>query len=270
MAFRLDKRPRRRDGGSQIGDALGMNLVRSPRLLLLVACHVLVCALPSACAHIEENESYRIDPLERARTSRVETGHGLGVAGSRLGLAVQAQVFDVSWCALEHRQRARGWRRVERVPVGQSLTIEWAFGGLFTATSASLIALNTLSPPAHPEASLRSQSSGYVFAGAVGAIGLGLLTGAIVQQASLGRHDTDLGEKEIEKRDPDFVCKREPAHGGRVRLTLADGMQVEADADQNGLAVLPLPADIESRLTEGRRATLEAIGDPRAQVRIPL
>jgi hypothetical protein len=247
-----------------------MKLARSPRLRFLVACQVLACLLTSACAHIEETQTYRIDPLERARTSRVETGLGLGVTGSRQGPAVQAQVFDVTWCALEHKQRARGWKRVERVPVGQSLTIEWVFGGLFTATSAGLMTLNTLSPPENPELTMRSQSSGYAFAGVVGAIGLGLLTGAIVQQASLGRHDTDMGVKEMVKRDNDFVCKREPAHGGRVRLTLADGMQLEADADQNGLAVLLLPGDIESRLAEGRRATLEAIGDPRAQVRIPL
>lgn len=256
-----------------------MKLARSPRLRFLVACQVLACLLTSACAHIQETETYRIDPLERARTSRVETGLGLGVAGSRQGPAVQAQVFDVTWCALEHKQRARGWKRVERVPVGKSLIIEWIFGSVFTATSAAALAWNTSSPPARVETTtanglrettLKSDTSGHVFAAVAGAIGLGLLTGAIVQQASLGRHDTDMGVKEMVKRDNDFVCKREPAHGGRVRLTLADGMQLEADADQNGLAVLLLPGDIESRLAEGRRATLEAIGDPRAQVRIPL
>lgn len=224
----------------------------------------------TACAHIEESTSLRVQPLEPERVVRIETGHGLGIEGQRQGLAVQAQVFAVTWCALKHHRRARGFKRIERTAVGNSLTMEWLFGSLFTASSAAVFAVNSLDPPQDPQTSLRTQSSGYVFAGAVGAIGLGLLTGAIVQQASLGHSETDLGERDLEKRDRDFACKREPATGGRVRLTLADGLQIEADADAHGQVVMPLPMDVESHLGEGRRATLEVVGDAKAQVRIPL
>jgi hypothetical protein len=229
-----------------------------------------ICGLLAiGCAQIEETTSLRVQPLEPERIVRIETGHGLGVVGQRQGPALQAQVFDVTWCALEHHRRARGFRRIERTAVGHSLLLEWVFGGLFTASGATVFAINALDPP-DPATSLRTQTSGYVFAGAVGAIGLSLLTGALVQQASLGKSETDLGERDMEKRDREFQCKREPAKGGRVRLTLADGLQIEGDADGQGQVILPLPMDIDAHLGEGRRATLEAVGDPRAQIRIPL
>ena len=227
------------------------------------------CLLAVGCAQIEERVTLRAQPLEQERTQRVETGKRLGIAGERQGPAVQAQIFAVTWCAIERRQRARGIKRVERSAVGHSLTLEWVFGAMFLASGGTMFAVNKLNPP-DPKVSLRTEDAGYLFAGSLGAVGLALLTGALVQTVSLGHSDVDLGEREMIKHGTEFQCKREPAPGGRVRLTLADGLQIEADAGPTGAATLLLPLNVEEHLGEGRKATLEAIGDVKAQVRIAL
>lgn len=213
----------------------------------------------------------RVEPLEPPRKTQVSLGSGLGIQGARDGNQVRAQLLVVQYCADEQQQRARGFQRVERQAIGWSLKAEWLFGGLIAATGAGLMAYTAANPP-DPTVTVKSQRTAYLQAGAVLAVGVGLLAAATWQQLGLGVHETPLGEKVLTKRGSEYTCGQAPATGGRARLTLADGHQIEGDADASGVALLPLPDDLELRMqTEGsRRATLEALGDPRAQVRIGL
>lgn len=224
------------------------------------------------CAQIGETVQLRAQPLGPPTTVRVDTSRGFAVQGERRGGAVEVQIDAVQYCADEQRQRARGIRVVERRAEGSSLLIEWTFGGLLSATGAGLAAYNAANPPDVSAGSLRSEARGYWFAGGIGAAGLALLGGALVQQLSLGKSEIDLGERELHKRGKESICQRQPAQGGQVRLTLPDGAQLEASADAQGKASLPLPQDLEARIEKegSRRATLEVLGDARAQVRIPL
>ena len=120
--------------------------------------------------------------------------------GERKGDVVEVQIEAVRYCADEQRQRAHGFRVTERHPEGSSLTLEWVFGGLLSATGAGLAAYNAANPPDTSAGSLRSASRGYWFAGGIGAVGLALLGGALAQQLSLGKSETDLGERELKKR----------------------------------------------------------------------
>ena len=236
---------------------------------LLVA--VLTTAAP-ACAHISETVQLRAVPTGSVTIARVETGSSFAISGAREGAHVRAQVEVVHLCADEQRQRARGIRVAERQAEGSSLTLEWLFGGLFSAVGGGLAVWNTASPPDSAAGSLRSQSRGYTFAGGIGTVGLALLGGALYQQLSLGRSETDLGERELTQRGRESICRREPAREGKARLTLSDGSQVEAAVDLHGEALLPLPDDADARMDKegSRRATLEVLGDARAQARISL
>lgn len=236
---------------------------------------LLLCALTSAapaCAHISETVQLRAVPSGPVTIARVETGSALAIRGTRDGARVRAEVEVVHLCADEQRQRARGFRVSERKAEGSSLALEWLFGGLFAAAGAGLAAWNTVSPPDSSAGSLRSQSRGYAFAGGIGAVGLALLGGALYQQLSLGRSETDLGERELTQRGRETICRREPAHEGTARLTLSDGTQIEGAVDLHGDAVLALPDDVDARMDKegNRRATLEVLGDARAQARISL
>lgn len=233
-----------------------------------------VVALACGCAHVEERVTLRAQALEQPHTTRVEIGTGKGIEGERQGGTVRAVVQDLTICAAETRQRALGFRRIERKAVGQSLVIQWVFGGLFTATGTGLLVAQAQAPAAEADTlnAGRSEQLGYLYAGAIAAAGLGLLAGSVWQQQGLGVHETPLGERVLHTRGDRFACARRPATGGRVRLTLPDGLQIEAEAGTDGVAQVPLPEDLETRLeTEGsRRASLEVMGDARAQVRIGL
>ena len=237
---------------------------------------LIVCLLNGVvpgCAAIEQTSRVRANPLEAPRTHRVPLGPGLAVQGERQGPVVVAKVEVVDWCAIEQLQRADGVRITERTAVGNSLTVEWLFGGLLTATGSGLLAYTAFTRPTQEvEGELSMpQASGWAYSGGITAVGVALLAGAAWQQLSLGVHETPLGEREMQKRGAAFVCARKPAAAGQVRLTLSDGSQLEAQANESGEARIELPADIDERLKlEGRRATLEAVGDPSAQVRIEL
>ena len=235
-------------------------------------CSLLLILQLAGCAQIAETVQLRAEPLGPPVTVRVDTSAGFAVRGERQGDVVEVQIEAVRYCADEQRQRARGFRVTERHAEGSSLTLEWLFGGLLSATGAGLAAYNAANPPDTSAGSLRSASRGYWFAGGIGAVGLALLGGALAQQLSLGKSETDLGERELKKRGHEAICQRQPATGGQVRLTLADGAQIEATADAQGQASVPLPADLEARMAKegSRRATLEVLGDARAQVRISL
>jgi hypothetical protein len=155
--------------------------------------------------------------------------------------------------------------------VGYSLVGEWLLGSLVTATGATLLGLTAAYPP-EPGVTSKSQTTAWLQAGTVTALGLGLLAGAVWDQSQLGTVRRDLGERELRKRLAERTCSEAPAPATEVRLTLPDGEQLLATTGDDGLATITLPADLETRLEKegSRRATLEATGDVRAQVRIGL
>lgn len=238
------------------------------RLTTVLVCHVVLIA---GCARLTEQVTLRAQPLEAPRTVVTPAGERLAVAGARAGDVVQAHVQRQMRCADVLEQRAEGFRRVERHPDGASLTLEWLFGGLFTAGGTGLLVWTAASPV---DTSVSSDNSGsnYAYGAAIAALGVGLLAGAIYDHSLTGVHETSLGEKTLKKPGPERTCSESAAQGGQVRLTLPDGAQLESPVDADGNARIQLPADLEQRLTrEGsRRATLEALGDARAQVRIDL
>ena len=183
-------------------------------------------------------------------------------------------MLTVSRCRTILEQRAKGFRRTTRRAEGASLTLEWVFGALFTAAGSGIIAYSALAPPPEEvdgEFTPSGTGQGYVHGTAIGLVGLGLLAGAAWQQWSLGVHETALGERTLKRAGHVRICGQPKPGPGRVRLTLDDGLQMEADAGADGVAILKLPDDIEMRLTEGgRRATLEVKGDWRSQIRLRL
>jgi hypothetical protein len=233
----------------------------------LLASMILLCS----CARLNEQVTLRAEPLEPPRTERVQLGERMAVTGVREGDAVRAQVTRVQRCADVQTQRAAGFRHIERQPDGQSLLAEWLFGGLFTVGGVALIGA-TAAYPEPTGSGVASAPANYGFGAAITAVGLGLLAGAVYDNSLLGAHEEPLGERTLRKSGPEQVCSQAPAASGQVRLTLPDGAQLEANVDLTGRALLPLPANVEQRLErEGsRRATLEVIGDPRAQVRLEL
>lgn len=224
-----------------------------------------------SCARLTEQVTLRAQPLEAPRTVRVQLGERMAVAGAREGDAVRAQVTRLQRCADVQEQRAEGFRRVERHPDGPSLTLEWLFGGLFTAGGAGLIVW-TAASPVDTTSSADNSGANYAYGAAIAAVGAGLLAGAVYDQMLTGVHEQLLGEKTLRKEGAEQTCGQAPAATGQVRLTLPDGAQLEAAVDAQGEARIALPADLEKRLTrEGsRRATLEVLGDAHAQVRLDL
>ena len=227
--------------------------------------------LVSACAHLREEVRLRAVPLEAPHVVHTTAGERLAVRGQRVGEHVQAQVTRQTLCVDVQEQRAEGFRRVERVSEGPSYTLEWVFGGLLTAGGAGLIAW-TAASPGDPTSGPTGTTTNYGYGAAIGAVGLALLGGGLWDWHQIGVHEDSLGVQVLKKPGPETVCGEVPATAGDVRLTLPDGLQLEATLGATGTAVIALPEDLEARLTrEGsRRATLEAKGDARAQVRIEL
>ncbi len=225
------------------------------------------------CASINETIQLRARPLEAPRTVEAEVESGTRVRGQRDATNVRVEAETVRYCAKATRQRAMGIREVRRQAQGNSLTLEWLFGGLFTAAGITVLSYNAVAPPKleAEEAGLSNEREAWWTGGAIAGAGLGLLAAAWWQQASLGVHTTELGVRELEKRGRHYVCRAETATAGTVRLELSDGTLIEATIGVDGKASLPLPADIDERLRQhGRKATLEALGDWRSQVRIDL
>lgn len=233
---------------------------------------VLVLGLSlSSCAQIAVQRQLQATALEPARTVVVPLGPGLAVRGVREGTAVRATVLRIERCADESHQRARGYEVMTRRAVGYSLLGEWLLGSLVTATGVTLLGLTAAYPP-EPGVTSKSQTTAWLQAGTVTALGLGLLAGAVWDQSQIGTVRRDLGERELRKRLAERTCSEAPAPEAQVRLTLPDGEQLLAVTNQDGVAVIALPSDLELRLEKegSRRATLEATGDVRAQVRIGL
>ena len=235
-----------------------------PKTLVLL---LLLCS----CARLTEQVTLRAQPLEPPRIVRVQLGERMGVTGAREGNAVRAHVTRLQRCADVQEQRAEGFRHVVRQPDGKSLVLEWVFGSLFAAGGAGLIAW-TAASPVDLTTSADNAPGNYAYGAAIAALGVGLLAGAIYDQSLVGTHEESLGERTLRKEGPELVCGQAVATGGQVRLTLADGTQLESPVDGAGEARIELPADLEKRLErEGsRRATLEVMGDVRAQIRLDL
>lgn len=225
----------------------------------------------ASCAQIAVHRQLTATALEPARAVVVPLGPGLAVRGARDGAVVRAAVLKIERCADESHQRARGQEVITRRSVGYSLLGEWLLGGLVTATGGTLLGLTAAYPP-EPGVTSKSQTTAWLQAGTVTALGLGLLAGAIWDQSQLGVERRELGERELRKRLAERTCSEAPAPGAEVRLTLPDGEQLLAVTGEDGLVTIVLPPDLETKLqNEGsRRATLEATGDVRAQVRIVL
>ncbi len=239
---------------------------RSLALLVITSC--------VGCAQISQTSRLRVDPLEKPRQRVEQAGKGHQVSGKRVGATVQARVRSVNRCRTVLEQRAMGFRRTTRRAEGASLALEWVFGALFSAAGTGIIAYNAMDPPAEEvdgEFSPGNSSQAYVHGTAIGVVGLALLAGATWQQWSLGVHETPLGERTLRREGRVRTCGAPAPGPGRVRLTLDEGLQIEADAGADGVAILPLPDDIEARLQSGgRRATLEVKGDWRSQIRLHL
>lgn len=231
---------------------------------------VLLLVLLTSCAQMSEVVTLRAVPLEEPRMVLETLGNRLAIAGERMGMTVRAQVTQVQECADVQTQRAEGFRRVERKAEGNSLLLHWIFGGLFTASGAGLVAWTALSPvdPQGPN----SAGTNYAYGAVLGGAGLALLASALWSETQLGVHEESLGEKVLRRPGQKRVCAETPVHTGEVRLTLADGLQLTAKIDEQGQALLALPENLEKRLEQegSRRATLEALDDPRAQIRLDL
>mgnify|MGYP007046927057 CR=1 FL=1 len=235
---------------------------------------VAALAAVAGCAHIHEATRLRVQPLEPARTRSEAAGRGYQISATRQGQLVQAQVMGVARCQQVLEQRARGFRRTIRRTQDSSLTLEWLFGGLFSAAGASIVTYAVRNPApkeVEGEYSPSGQRQAYAYGAAIGLVGVALLVGATWQQLSLGVSEVDLGERMLKQKGRPQPCGEPAPAPAKVRLTLGDGLQLEADAGADGLATFTLPEDIEQRLrAEGRRGTLEVKGDWRSQVRIRL
>lgn len=226
------------------------------------------------CAHIRTTRSLRVAALEAPVASVAVVGEGYQLRAKRDGDAVRVQVAAVKYCQRQLRQRAQGFRVTERQAVGKGLTTQWIMGGMITLAGAAILTYNAVNPapaPAEGDLGIDYTKRTYLYAGGISAVGLAFLTGSLVQQLSLGRTEQPLGERVLKKQGSVRPCRAKKATHGTLRLTLSDGHQIEAPVGADGLARIPLPADVEARLTrEGRRATVEALGDWRSQKRISL
>lgn len=248
---------------------------RSVRTNALTGLVLLVLLIgPAGCAQIRETTRLRVQVLEQPRQRLQPDGMGYKVSGKRVGMTFEARVSQMARCRRVVEQRALGFRHTTRRAEGGSLALEWVFGGLFTVAGGGIIAYTAGHPPpaeVDGEYSPNGQRTAYAYGAAIGVVGLALLAGATWQQLSLGVHETPLGERLLSRSGRPEACGKPKPASARVRLTLDDGLQLEADAGANGVATFNLPADIEQRLqAEGRRATLEVKGDWRSQLRIRL
>lgn len=234
----------------------------------------LLIGVAPGCARISEVRSLRVAPLEKPRQTTEQRGVGYRLRGARDGAVVRLDVVAVQRCVTITRQHAEGFERTTRQAVGPSLTMQWVMGGLFTLAGAAVAGYNAANP-AKPDAdgavSASSAGSAYLQAGIFGGIGVGLLIGSLLQTRSLGVSERPLGRRELQLEGELRTCGSAPATEGKVRLTLPDGAQLEADVGADGKATITLPDDVEQRLQrEGRRATVEVLGDWRSQARITL
>ncbi len=247
----------------------------SPRLASRWAALLATAPLwAGACAKVHVERSLRVQPMEKARESAEERGVGAKVEGKRDGGQVHVQVHAVRRCQTVKLQRAEGFERTTRVAVGHSLTMQWAMGGLFFTSGAGIAAWQWTHPTPPATDGLvapdRSRST-WLQAGAIGAIGVGLLVGSLWQQLGLGTSERSLGVRELRREGRVRDCGPAPPGAARVRLTLPDGTSLQADVDAEGRATLALPEDVEARMQEtDRRGTLEVLGDWRSQTRIGL
>ena len=223
------------------------------------------------CARISEVSKLRVVPLEKPRRSVVEVGKGYLLRGKRVGDEVVVQVARATYCAGKLEQRARGYRVVKRTSPDHTLTMEWLTGIIFSGVGGWLFATagGGEAQFVDGEARVDNSTSQRLYGGGIGLIGGALLTGAIVQTLSLGRTEIDLGERTLKRQGAPRPCKLGKARSGRLRLTLDDGLQLEADVGADGMVRIKLPADIAARIRKaGPRATLEALGDWRSQRRL--
>ena len=259
----------RRAFGRPIGPEPGRPRTGRARVALLA-----LLALGSGCARISEVKSLRDAPREKPRVTTEMRGKGYRLRGERDGGVVRLEVLEEQRCVTVTRQHADGFERTTRRAVGPSLTMQWVMGGLFAIAGGGIAGYAAANPPAADETgtfAVKSSSSAYLQAGIFGAVGLGLLVGSAIQTASLGVTERPLGHRELRLDGELRACGSGPARSGTVRLTLADGTQLEAEVDGEGHAVVTLPEDIEARLArEGRRATVEVLGDWRSQARLTL
>ncbi len=256
----------------QVATARSARSARSARLVAWLA--VVGCAaLGPGCARIAVSRSLRVAPIEAPQHRVVVVGKGFALDAKRDAGVVNVTVRAVSYCRQLTTQRAQGFRVVQRRAVGPSLAMEWAMGALIAGAGATVLTYAALNPETTTDGELAvgSRKRTWFTGGAITAAGVALLVGALVQQRSLGRSEVALGLKTLRKQGVEAACQPTAATSGRLRLTLGDGHQIEADVRPDGTAALPLPADVDARLQrDGRRATLEAIGDWRSQTRISL
>lgn len=228
---------------------------------------VAACAvLASHCARLATESQLRAVPLEAPRKVEVKLDDRPAVEGRRVGQKVVAQAWTLHRCGDELRQNARGLQRSETKAVGHSLTAEWLMGGAIFALGGGGVAY-TMAHPAAPDEPPANQTSRYMVTVGVAALGAALLAGATVQQLSLGVRETDLGVKELRKLVRERTCGQDVRPREPLRLTLADGKQLETVADDQGRGEFALPDDIDDRhSSEGTdRAVLEGKSDARAQ-----
>lgn len=235
---------------------------------------LLILLTSAGCAQIHQSTQLRAHPLEAPRTRTEPAGQGYKISGVRQGSVVQAKVLAIGRCQQVIEQRARGVKQTTRRTQDNSLVLEWLFGGLFSAAGGGIITYAAVNPPPAEvagEFTPNSNRQAYAYGAAIGLVGVALLVGATWQQLSLGVSEQDLGERILTRKGRVLPCGTPTPTAAKVRLTLDDGLQLEAEAGDDGLATLNLPADIEQRLqAEGRRATLEVKGDWRSQVRFRL
>lgn len=226
-----------------------------------------------ACVRYREDTRLVVEALEKPRPVEQPRPARLGLAGARDGLVLRVQVFDEARCADVLLQRARATQVTTRAPVRSSLQAAYLSGAALTLIGAGGIAWAATHPP--PADSPQAAQNVYPSLGAVTLGGLVVLGMAVRAHWQAGETRLDLGERELTKQLRERPCV---AGGGRtarageaLRLTLADGLQIEGRSDAQGRAELALPADLDERLEGGpRRGILEARSDPRAQVVVPL
>lgn len=245
---------------------------RALEVAALVVAALLAVASP-ACVRYREETRLSVVALEKPRPAQKPRPPRLGLEGQRDGQGLRVQVFDEQRCADVLLQRARATSITVREPVRSSLLAAYLTGSALTLLGAGGIAWAVSHPP--PEDSPLAAQNVYPSLGAVTLGGLLVLGMAAREQWRAGEQRLDLGERELEKLVRERPCVagagRTPRAGEALRLTLADGLQIEGVSDAQGQALLPLPADLDERLESApRRAILEARSDARAQVVIPL
>lgn len=225
-----------------------------------------------ACARMDRRVGLRLVPVGTASQRTVVVGKGLSLTHRRTQEGLEVSALAVSYCMPVTSTRVQGFRVVKRAPVGRGLLYEWLMGGLITATGAGLLAYNAAADAPSPDTlELDYRARGWWYAGGITAAGLALLTGAAVQQSSVGVIETPLGQRTVKTEGAVSACRPLPATSGSVRLTLDEGPTYTAELNADGKAVFLLSEQVKEKLARGsRKATLEALGDWRSQVRVKL